>query len=399
MKQVNLTINGRATHANVEPRTHLADFLREQLDLTATHLRCEQGACGACTILIDGQPARSCITYVVMCDGAAVQTIEGLENDPVMIALRRTFSEEHGLQCGYCTPGMLITARDIVLRIPDADQKRIRSELSGNLCRCTGYVGIVRAISRVLRERRDGMLGSLADQRGALGPVGMRRTQSMNAGAPAPFSIAPSVEGPDIGRVDAVGLGGRAPNIEIRHSFVVSRPRDEVWLFFADFARVVHCIPGASLTKAPTDENIEGKMSIKLGPIIANFVGRARVLRDDSRHCALILGAGSDQLGDSRAAGEVEYALEANRSDETHVTLIVRALLSGALAQFGRTGIVEDLTAQITETFARNIESNLLGLAHPLRPNSSLDAGSLLWAVLKARARKIFGKLFAIWNI
>jgi carbon-monoxide dehydrogenase small subunit len=399
MNQVNLTINGRTTHVNVEPRTHLADLLREQLNLTATHLRCEQGACGACTILIDGQPARSCITYVVMCDGAVVQTIEGLEDDPVMAALRLAFSEEHGLQCGYCTPGMLITARDIVLRIPDADQKRIRTELSGNLCRCTGYVGIVRAISRVLHERRDGALGSLASERGPLGPVGMRRAQSTNARAAAPFSIAARVEGADTGGADAVGLRGRKPNVEIRHSFVVSRSRDEVWSFFADFARVVHCIPGASLTKQPTDENIEGKMSIKLGPIMASFVGRARVVRSDSKHSGFILGAGSDQLGGSRAAGEVEYTLEATGPNETHVTLIIRALLAGALAQFGRTGIVEGLTAQITETFARNIESTLSGMPNPLQPGTPLNVGSLFWSVLKARGRKILGKLFASWKI
>jgi carbon-monoxide dehydrogenase small subunit len=376
----------------------LADLLREQLNLTATHLRCEQGACGACTILIDGQPARSCITFVVMCDGAVVQTIEGLEDDPAIAALRRAFSEEHGLQCGYCTPGMLITARDIVLRLPDADQKRIRTELSGNLCRCTGYVGIVRAISRVLRERCDGAPSSLAKERGPLGPVGMRRAQSTNARAATPFSIAAPVEDADIGEADAVGLGGRKPNVEIRHSFAISRPRDEVWLFFADFVRVVSCLPGASLTKPPADGNIEGKMSIKLGPIIANFVGRARVVRDDSRHCGLILGAGSDQLGGSRAAGEAEYALEATRSDETHVTLIIRALLSGALAQFGRTGIIEDLAAQITENFARNIESDLSG-ARPLRPGSSLEVGSLFWSVLKARVHKILAKFFARWRV
>ena len=139
---------------------HLADFLRERLNLTATHLRCEQGACGACTLLIDGQPARACITYTVLCDGAEITTLEGLENDPIITALRRCFSLEHGLQCGYCTPGMLITARDIVLRLPNADPARIRLELSGNLCRCTGYVGIVRAISRVFDERGRGELAS-----------------------------------------------------------------------------------------------------------------------------------------------------------------------------------------------------------------------------------------------
>ena len=154
MKPVSLIVNGQRRAAMVEPRTHLADYLREELRLTGTHLGCEHGVCGACTVLIDGVPGRSCITYAVACDGATVETIEGLDDDPVMVQLRTAFTEEHALQCGYCTPGMLVTARDIVLRLPDADERRVRVELSGNLCRCTGYMGIVAAILRVLRERR-----------------------------------------------------------------------------------------------------------------------------------------------------------------------------------------------------------------------------------------------------
>src|SRR5215472_16945342 len=177
MTAIRLTVNGREVSTQVEPRLHLADFVREHCNLTATHLRCERGACGACTVLIDGQPARSCITYVVMCDGAAVDTLEGID-DPVMAALRRAFSEEHGLQCGYCTPGMLITARDIVLRLPDADQVRIRTELSGNLCRCTGYVGIVRAIERVLAEQRRGEIPHVDYQPAPIGPVGARAARA-----------------------------------------------------------------------------------------------------------------------------------------------------------------------------------------------------------------------------
>jgi carbon-monoxide dehydrogenase small subunit len=111
--------------------------------------------CGACTVEIDGSPARSCIAYAVACDGANVRTIEGLHEDPVMAQLREAFSAEHALQCGYCTPGMLVTARDIVLRLPHADEALVRKELAGNLCRCTGYVGIVRAIARVLRDRKE----------------------------------------------------------------------------------------------------------------------------------------------------------------------------------------------------------------------------------------------------
>jgi carbon-monoxide dehydrogenase small subunit len=151
---ITLTVNGETVEALVEPRQSLADFLREQLNLTGTHLGCEHGVCGACTLVVDGAPVRSCITLAVVCDGADVRSIESFDEDPVMAALRTAFSAEHALQCGFCTPGMLATARDIVTRLPDADEARIRLELSGNLCRCTGYVGIVNAIKRVLKERR-----------------------------------------------------------------------------------------------------------------------------------------------------------------------------------------------------------------------------------------------------
>ena len=153
-RAVSMTVNGRPVEAPVEPRTHLADFLREELGLTGTNLGCEHGVCGACTLEIDGVPSRSCITFAVACDGANVRTIEGFDDDLVMAELRAAFTAEHALQCGYCTPGMLVTARDIVVRLPDADEARIRKELSGNLCRCTGYMGIVRAVRRVLAARR-----------------------------------------------------------------------------------------------------------------------------------------------------------------------------------------------------------------------------------------------------
>jgi carbon-monoxide dehydrogenase small subunit len=153
-KSIALTVNREAVAADIAPRQHLADFLRETLHLTGTHLGCEHGVCGACTVMIDGAPARSCITLAVACDGADIRTVESFDNDPVMGQLRAAFTAEHALQCGFCTAGMLATAYDIVTRLPDADEARIRRELSGNLCRCTGYVGIVAAIKRVLAERR-----------------------------------------------------------------------------------------------------------------------------------------------------------------------------------------------------------------------------------------------------
>ena len=154
MNALSLTINGEPVAAEVEPRLSLADFIRDHRRLTGTHLGCEHGVCGACTVLMNGEPMRSCITFAVAAAGAEITTIEGFDDDEPMAQLRKAFHEHHALQCGYCTPGMLVAARDIVLRLPGADEARVRLELAGNLCRCTGYVGIVDAILAVLEERR-----------------------------------------------------------------------------------------------------------------------------------------------------------------------------------------------------------------------------------------------------
>src|SRR5258706_11503179 len=188
MKTINLTVNGKSISASVEPRTQLADFLRDTLNLTGTHLGCEHGVCGACTLFIDGVPARSCITFAVACDGASITTIEGFADDEIVRALREAFSREHGLQCGYCTPGMLASARDTVMRMPDASEHDIRVAMSGNLCRCTGYVGIVRAIQRVIAERKAKGLPSPVNATTALGPAGSGHARTTTASA---FSSLP----------------------------------------------------------------------------------------------------------------------------------------------------------------------------------------------------------------
>jgi aerobic carbon-monoxide dehydrogenase small subunit len=392
MGSVELTVNGVAVVEAVEPRLNLADLLRERLGLTGTHVRCEQGACGACTLLIDGEPARSCITYAVLCEGAQITTIEGLEDDPIMVALRRAFTAEHGLQCGFCTPGMLITARDIVSRLPEADERRIRLELSGNLCRCTGYVGIVRAIRRVLQEVRSGALAAAASERRKLGPVGSGRADP--AGGNASLArVAPigKDEGPVFDEAD-LGLAGKKPNIEIRQSFVIARPQAEVWSFLDDIARVVPCMPGATLS-AVRGDRLRGQLAIKLGPIAATFDGEARVVRDAATQRGMILGAGRDRLGASRASGELEYQLRPEQgAAATRLDITVRALLLGPLAQFGRSGIVSDLAARITDMFARNLERRLAGLPDAMEERA-ISASSLLGAVIAERIKKALARL------
>ena len=152
MTTTTLTINGGTVIADVEPRLSLADFIRDHQGLTGTHTACEHGVCGACTLLLNGRPVRSCITLAVAADGMEVRTTEGYDGDEVMSVIRACFKKGHAVQCGYCTPGMLATAYDVVTRLPNADRQRIKHELSGNLCRCTGYLGIVDAIEMAIAE-------------------------------------------------------------------------------------------------------------------------------------------------------------------------------------------------------------------------------------------------------
>jgi aerobic carbon-monoxide dehydrogenase small subunit len=156
MTAIRLEVNGVEIADEVPARTSLADFLRERRNLTGTHLGCEHGVCGACTVLIEGEPARACLMLAAGCDGGEVRTIEGFAGDPTMAALREAFHRHHGLQCGFCTPGMLITAYDLIRRGRAGSERVIRQELAGNICRCTGYTNIVAAIAEAASALQKG---------------------------------------------------------------------------------------------------------------------------------------------------------------------------------------------------------------------------------------------------
>jgi aerobic carbon-monoxide dehydrogenase small subunit len=149
---ISVTVNGTACRASVEPRLLLADFLRGELGLTGTHVGCEHGVCGACTVLVDGDSVRSCLMLAVQADGRSLETVESLGRIGSMNDLQQSFHEHHALQCGFCTPGMLITATDLMKKYPLVSDDDIREGLSGNLCRCTGYEHIVKAIRAVVAK-------------------------------------------------------------------------------------------------------------------------------------------------------------------------------------------------------------------------------------------------------
>jgi aerobic-type carbon monoxide dehydrogenase small subunit (CoxS/CutS family) len=152
-RTISMRVNGADREGTAEPRMTLADFLRERLRLTGTHLGCEHGVCGACTIIMDGKSVRSCLLFAVQANGRELQTVEGLApSDDELHPIQQAFSDEHGLQCGFCTPGFLMTVSEFLAEVPDPTEDEIRQRLSGNLCRCTGYKNIVSAV-RLAAER------------------------------------------------------------------------------------------------------------------------------------------------------------------------------------------------------------------------------------------------------
>jgi carbon-monoxide dehydrogenase small subunit len=385
---IGVNVNKRDVKASIEPRTHLADFLRDHLNLTGTHLGCEHGVCGACTLLIDDMPARSCITLAAACDGARVTTIEGLDEDEIASELRAAFTREHALQCGYCTPGMMISARDLVLRLATADERAIRVGLSGNLCRCTGYIGIVRAVRSVVDNRRKrGIEPVLGAGRAQLGPAGSSGSAGIGrsevTSTPARVEAKEHPYGP-------VAVLDFVPDKVFDERFTVAASPDEVFAMFGDLEFMATCLPGATLTGKATADHVEGQFRAKLGPISASFRGVARVEHDAGTMSGRIVGAGSDQRSNSSTQGEIRYHLTPVEDGQTtHVELAVGYSLRGILAQIARHGLVRDMASRLVTDFANNL-NRAISMPGAERPRSKpLNGIGFVLRLVKSRLESI----------
>lgn len=348
MTKISLTINSELVEAEVEPRTSLADFLRNSRGLTGTHLGCEHGVCGACTVNIEGSPARSCIIYAVQMHDRSVVTIEGYEDDETMSDLRSEFSKQHALQCGYCTPGMLITARDIVTRLGNPGEARVREELAGNLCRCTGYVGIVQAVQN----------------------VGMTRGRVTTS----PLQVAGPLDAPSL-VIEERALAPTQPIVPeepiggttvIEQAVVVDAARERVWRFFQSVPEVAACLPGAGLTRYDAD-TWEGKIRIKMGPIRAQLKGKGTYKLVEAKKTGKMAGAGVDELSSSRVRGSLDFALVPVGDKATTLKLTLSYALQGTLAQFSRSSLAKEFVKVVVEEFGRNVSARLSGTPPPSR--------------------------------
>jgi len=398
MVQVSLEINGKRVSHEAPARMHLGDFLRDQARLTGTHLGCEHGVCGACTVLLDGQPVRSCIAFAAACEGRRVTTIEGYDGDPVMARLRQAFTRHHALQCGYCTPGMLATARDIVLRLPEADEARVRVELSGNLCRCTGYMGIVAAVMSVLAELREqpdaavtALREALAQGRGAAPAAAAPAPTGFQAFAPAdPVPAAPATPRAAAAEPAPARAAGKGNHIE--GGFQVPFPADQVWTFMVDLPAVAACLPGAAIQEHDGDR-VKGRIAIKFGPMAAAFNGAARLERDDANRRAVLRGAGQDTLSQSRATGDIAYQVRALEGGQTRVDVDLQYTLQGPLAQFSRSGLVQDFVRRMIADFGKNVGARLGAGADGEAPaQAEFNAVGMFFSVLWMRVKRWFGR-------
>ena len=400
MNLITLTVNGNTVQKAVSDRTHLGDFLRDVVQLTGTHLGCEHGVCGACTVLLDGEPVRACITYAVACEGRSVTTIEGYESDPIMSRLRAAFQAHHALQCGYCTPGMLATARDIILRLPQADEQRVRIELAGNLCRCTGYMGIVSAIMSVLQDLHDQPDAQVQALREALSqgraePVHVPQLEQGFTSFEAKRQFGQSSASNDLRKDSssatdrqAVQQQAQSKGTRVNASFEVPFGVDEVWSFMSDLKAVASCLPGAQID-SETAEQVAGNIAIKFGPMSATFKGSATIERDATQRVAVLKGAGQDSISQSRATGDVRYQLEALSASGTRVAVELLYTLQGPLAQFSRSGLVQEFVRRMVADFGKNVTQRLAQPANtaPQQAKAINPIGvllSMLWQKIKS---------------
>ena len=343
LQTISLQVNGKPVTAEAEPRTHLADFLRDGELLTGTHIGCEHGVCGACTLYVDGRPVRSCLTLAVSCEGADIRTVEGFEDDALMARIRDAFTRLHGLQCGYCTPGMLATAYDIVRRLPDADDARIRRELSGNLCRCTGYAGIVAAIRDVL------------DNQPPQAPVQpMQRAAPDWREAPQTTATVTANTPTKAGESPLPGMADLQDGIRLTREIALDASPAAIWPILSDVRAIAACVPGANVEELTPDGVVTGRVTVAIGPMKASFQGKARIDLDGASQSGRVLGRGRDGLSRSIAEGGLDFSLNPSESGGSilHLAMIYR--LKGPLAQFGRPALVEEIAdAILAETAAR----------------------------------------------
>ncbi len=390
MSEVALSVNGTEVTLDVEPRLTLVDALRHRLGLTGTHVGCEHGVCGACTVLVDGAAVRSCLMFCVQAQGSEVTTVEALGEIDDLHPLQEAFHRHHGLQCGFCTPGFLMTAYELLQGEQGTvtDEAALRQELSGILCRCTGYAGIVAAVQEAARSHPHGLpppkaLGRPITVRSRVPPVG--EELALEAAA----EVEPKEpHGP--GELE-VRVPEGEPNETIDVVTEIEPSPAETWELLSDFMRMTRCMPGVELDTDHGDDLYSGRVSVHLGPMRLSFAGAARVLeREGDRRRLRAVASGRDASGSGVRADVTVTAAPGSSGDATALHAEARLYLSGRAAQFGRS-LAGDVSRGLFAEFGACVERTLMTgeTSEPRR----LSGAAVGWRLLRARVGALLRRL------
>jgi aerobic-type carbon monoxide dehydrogenase small subunit (CoxS/CutS family)/carbon monoxide dehydrogenase subunit G len=349
---VTLTVNGSEVTVSLPARVTLSDALRDHLGLTGTHVGCEHGICGMCTVLVDGEAARSCLLFAVQLDGAEITTVEGLGRQDDLHPLQESFGRHHALQCGFCTPGFLMSSYDLLSHEPDVRREDLPAELSGVLCRCTGYRNIVDAVDEVADAHRDGLPGPINCGKRAL--VGRSPAGSSGSGA----SAVEALESREAdGHPEQISLPSGQPTIDIDVTSRLEAGPAQVARVFGDVRLLARCLPGAELTDELGDDWYRGRARIALGPVRLSFQGTAHIV-EQSDERIVMRAQGRDSGGGGAQAGIVMIASPADEGTLLHAQADV--FLTGRIAGFGRS-LAGDVSRRMFEDFARALDRAAAG--------------------------------------
>jgi carbon-monoxide dehydrogenase small subunit len=376
--EVTMTVNGRAVTLAVAPRTTLSDVLRDRLGLTGTHVGCEHGVCGMCTVLLDGEAVRACLLFAVQCDGVALTTVEGLGSASDQHPLQEAFAHHHALQCGFCTPGMLMSSYDL-LAGGTYDEHRLPEDMSGVLCRCTGYRGVLAAVADVARAHPDGV----PPPRAAVPPALVGRSGSASVGA----TLASDARKSPISAPETIAIPSGPPTATVEVRSELTSPVDDVWAVLADFGRLAACLPGAEMTADLGDDRYRGRATVGLGPVSLRFEGLAHVVdHDASARRMRVLAQGTDRGGSSTQA-VIRLAAEPADGGGTVLWADADVHLSGRVAQFGR-ALAGDVSRRLFEQFATAVDEAARTGEAPA-PGSGPGPVRLALGALVARVRRL----------
>jgi carbon-monoxide dehydrogenase small subunit len=395
-----LTVNGTPAELTLPARVTLADALRDRLGLTGTHVGCEHGVCGMCTVLVDGAAARSCLMLACQADGAEITTVEGLGSPGELHPLQESFGRHHALQCGFCTPGFLLSAYDLLARDPGVRREDLAAELSGVICRCTGYRNIVEAVAAVADSYRPGEEGSPSlppplncAPRFLPGPV----SASLSSRTEQSGSDVSSVPGADAatgGHPGEITLPAGEPTVVVDLRREIPVPARAVPAILADVHVLARCLPGAELTAELGDDWYQGRARVTLGPVRLSFTGVAHVAEQDERRIR-VLAQGGDPASGQAQADITLTVTDAGRAagDAARAVLAAsaRLYLTGRIATFGRS-LSGDVAAHMFTEFAAAIERAAIGQT----PDAAAPAGGLrlMAAVLAKRLRAALAGAF-----